>query len=181
MKLLICSDIHGDYDAAKQVIDIFENEGCDRLIILGDLLYHGPRNDLPRGYAPKKLIPLLNSLKDKITTVRGNCDAEVDGMVLDFPVLVPTRRITADGVKMLLTHGHKYNSDNPPRLKDGEIMLHGHTHIAKIEKFGNGNIAINPGSVSIPKDSTGGSYVIFDNGCFTAFNFAGDILFSHKV
>ena len=181
MKMLICSDIHGDYDAAKKTVDIFKKENCDRLIILGDLLYHGPRNDLPRGYAPKKLIPLLNSLKDKITTVRGNCDAEVDGMVLDFPVLVPTRHITADGVKMLLTHGHKYNSDNPPRLKDGEIMLHGHTHIAKIEKFGDNNIAINPGSVSIPKDGSGGSYIIYENRCFTAYNFSGDILFSQSV
>ena len=181
MKLLICSDIHGDYDAAKRITDIFENEGCDKLIILGDLLYHGPRNDLPSGYAPKKLIPLLNSYKDKILTVKGNCDAEVDGMVLDFPVLTPMRRLTADGVKILLTHGHKYNSENPPKLKSGEIMLHGHTHIAKFEKFGDNNVSINPGSISIPKDGTGGSYIIFADRCFTAFDFEKNVLFKVKV
>lgn len=181
MKFLICSDIHGDYDAAKKITDIFEAENCDKLIILGDLLYHGPRNDLPSGYAPKKLIPLLNAYKDKILTVRGNCDAEVDGMVLEFPVLTPMRRLTADGVKILLTHGHKYNASNPPKMKKGEIMLHGHTHIAKIEKFGDDNVSINPGSISIPKDGTGGSYIIYSDRCFTAFDLAKNTLFEVKV
>ena len=181
MKLLICSDIHGDFDAATRIVEIFESESCDKLVILGDLLYHGPRNDLPKGYAPKKLIPLLNGLKDKIITVRGNCDAEVDGMVLDFPVLTPMRKLTANGVKMLLTHGHKYNAENPPRLKCGEIMLHGHTHIAKFVKFGDNNISINPGSTSIPKDGTGGSYIIFSDRCFTAFDFNKNVLFKIEV
>ena len=181
MKLFICSDIHGDYGSAKRAVDIFEKEGCDKFIVLGDLLYHGPRNDLPATYAPKKVIELLNGIKDKILTVRGNCDAEVDGMVLDFPVLTPKRSITADGVKMLLTHGHKYNSTTPPTMKKGEIMLHGHTHVAKIEKFGDENISINPGSVAIPKDGTGGSYIIYENRVFTAYSFNGDVIFDIKV
>lgn len=181
MNLLICSDIHGDYDCAKRIVDIFEKEGCERLIILGDILYHGPRNELPKGYAPKKVITLLNGISDKIITVRGNCDAEVDGMVLDFPVLTPRRTVTADGVKMLLTHGHKYNADNPPRMKKGEILLHGHTHIAKIEKFGDENYSLNPGSVSIPKDGTGGSYIIYSDRSFTAYDFGGNTLFTLAV
>ena len=181
MKLLICSDIHGDFEAAKRIVEIFEEECCDKLVILGDLLYHGPRNDLPSGYAPKRLIPLLNGLKSRIITVRGNCDAEVDGMVLDFPVLTPMRRLTADGVKMVLTHGHRYSSANPPRLKNGEIMLHGHTHIAKFEKFGDNNLAINPGSISIPKDGTCGSYIIYSDRRFTAFDLNKNQLFKIDV
>ena len=181
MKLLICSDIHGDLESCEKALEAFEREGADKLLLLGDILYHGPRNDLPPTYAPKGVIALLNPMKSKIIAVRGNCDAEVDQMVLDFPIMADCARLELDGLSVLATHGHHYNTATPPPLAKGEIMLHGHTHIAKIEKFGNGNIAINPGSVSIPKDSTGGSYVIFDNGCFTAFNFAGDILFSHKV
>ena len=180
MKLLICSDIHGDYDAAKRIVDIFDAESCDKLIILGDLLYHGPRNDLPKGYAPKKLIPLLNGMKDKILTVRGNCDAEVDGMVLDFPVLTPMRHISANGVKMLLTHGHKYNSSNPPKMKNGEIMLHGHTHILKIEEFGDGNFYINPGSVALPKEGNPRSYAVYESRTFTIKELDGKVIIQKR-
>ncbi|MBQ9112360.1 MAG: phosphodiesterase [Clostridia bacterium] len=167
MKLFIASDIHGDYEAASAVAERYRESGADRLVLLGDLLYHGPRNDLPSGYAPKKVIELLNSLKDDILAVRGNCEAEVDQMVLEFPVLAEYALIEADGVRMFVTHGHKYNMGSLPPLRAGEVLLHGHTHVTAAVAFGNGNLYINPGSVSIPKENTPKGYVIYEDGCFS--------------
>ena len=164
MKILICSDIHGDYEAASKTIEVFENEGCERLIILGDILYHGPRNDLPENYAPKKVISLLNEYKDRILAVRGNCDTEVDQMVLDFPVLADYALLLDGEKKFFLTHGHNFNLDNPPPLCKGDVLLHGHTHVLKIEPFGNKNYYINPGSVSLPKESNPKTFAIYENG-----------------
>ena len=171
MKLLIASDIHGDINSANAVANAYRESGADRLVLLGDLLYHGPRNDLPAGYAPKKVIELLNNLKNEILAVRGNCDTEVDQMVLDFPILADYAFIECNGVRMFVTHGHKFNTQNPPPLKTGDILLHGHTHVSGVTPFGNGNLYINPGSVSIPKENTPKGYILFDSEAEQKFTF----------
>ena len=131
MKLLIASDIHGSALYCEKLFDTAEKEGFDRILLLGDLLYHGPRNDLPEGYDPKKVIDILNGYKDKIFCVRGNCEAEVDQMVLKFPVMADYALIPTDKNIIFATHGHIYNENTPPSLQDGDILLNGHTHIPK--------------------------------------------------
>jgi putative phosphoesterase len=167
MKLLIASDIHGDFESATAVAQYYKALGADRLVLLGDLLYHGPRNDLPAGYAPKKVIELLNSMKNDILSIRGNCEAEVDQMVLDFPVLAEYALIEVDGKRLFLTHGHKNGFDNPPPLREGDVLVCGHTHVSAAKPFGNGNLYINPGSVSIPKENTPKGFIIYENGIFS--------------
>ena len=160
MKLFICSDIHGDLDSTKEALRLANEENADKILILGDLLYHGPRNDLPKTYAPKKVIELLNKNKNLILCVRGNCDTEVDQMVLEFPVLADYAFIELDGLSVFATHGHHHNTTTPPPLKVGDILLHGHTHVLKIEPFGNSNTYINPGSIALPKESNPRTYAI---------------------
>lgn len=167
MKLLIASDIHGDISSAEAIAKAYIRSGAERLVLLGDLLYHGPRNDLPAAYAPKKVIELLNSLKNELLCVRGNCDTEVDQTVLNFPILADYALIEADGIRMFATHGHKFNLSCLPPLKDGEVLLHGHTHVSCAVPFGNGNLYVNPGSASIPKENTPKSYIIYENGTFS--------------
>ena len=178
MKLLFASDIHGDLDSTVTILDVMKNENPDKLILLGDILYHGPRNDLPKSYNPKAVISLLNEQKDHIIAVRGNCDAEVDQMVLDFPIMSDFRYMEADGIRMFLTHGHHYDEEHPPRMSRGEILVHGHTHIPKCNKFGNENYCLNPGSISIPKGGNPRSYMIYENKTFTIKSTEGDILFN---
>ena len=125
MKLMIASDIHGSAYWCKKMLEAFEQNGAEKLILLGDILYHGPRNDLPEEYAPKQVIAMLNPLKDKLLCVRGNCDTEVDQMVLDFPVMAEYAYICCDGLRIFATHGHKFNCDNMPPLSKGDILLHG--------------------------------------------------------
>ena len=167
MKFLIASDIHGDAECTKKLIDEFYRLGADRLLLLGDILYHGPRNDLPLGYAPKEVISMLNPLKDSIICVRGNCDTEVDQMVLDFPILADYSHIYIDGIQMFATHGHKFNMDTAKGLAPGTVLLHGHTHVPKAVSFGEDNVYINPGSISIPKENSPKSYILFENGEFS--------------
>ena len=171
MKLLIASDIHGDIRAARAVVDAYRASGADRLVLLGDLLYHGPRNDLPKDYAPKEVIELLNSVKNELLCVRGNCDTEVDQMVLDFPILADYALIEADGVRMFVTHGHKFNLDNLPPLKTGEVLVHGHTHVRAMVEFGDKNLYVNPGSPSIPKENTPRGCALLDGGKFRFIDF----------
>ena len=166
MKILICSDIHGDLDSMRSVLDAYEREAAEKLIILGDLLYHGPRNDLPSTYAPKAVIELLNINKEKILTVKGNCDGEVDQMVLDFPILADYAYLVVDGLNIFITHGHHHNTKTPPPLKKGDILLHGHTHIPVFEEFGNENLYINPGSAALPKENNPRTYMIYENRRF---------------
>ena len=180
MKLLIISDIHGDKSSLDMALKAFEKEGCDKILILGDLLYHGPRNDLPDTYAPKEVIKALNLIKDKIISVRGNCDTEVDQMVLDFPILADYAYLYLDGLTVFATHGHHHNTNTPPPLSDGDILLHGHTHVIKIESFGKNNYYINPGSISLPKEGNPKSYIVYENRCFTIKDFKGNVLTSHK-
>ena len=166
MKWMIASDLHGSAYYCRKMLDAFEREGADRLLMLGDLLYHGPRNDLPRDYAPKEVIPLLNSLKEKLCCVRGNCDAEVDQMVLEFPVLADYCILPVGETLMYVTHGHIYHTKNLPPLVSGDILLHGHTHIPAWEAFGQKNLYLNPGSLSIPKENSPHSYMTLEEGVF---------------
>ena len=167
MRFLIASDLHGDAECTKKLIDEFYRLKADKLLLLGDILYHGPRNDLPAGYAPKDVISMLNPIKKNIICVRGNCDTEVDQMVLDFPILADYSHIYIDGVQIFATHGHNYNMDTVKSIAPGTVLLHGHTHIPAAVKFGDGNVYINPGSVSIPKDNSPRSYILLENGEFS--------------
>ena len=185
MKFLIASDIHGSAAWCRRLMDALDAEQPDRLLLLGDILYHGPRNDLPEGYAPKEVIAMLNPLAPSIIAVRGNCEAEVDQMVLDFPCMAdyttifdPACALAADGsarektgCELFLTHGHVYGAgfhnsvDKLPELADGSILLYGHTHkkVSEPAPAHEGIWAFNPGSVSIPKDGTH-SYGVYENG-----------------
>lgn len=159
MKWMIASDLHGSAYYCRKMLEAFEREGADRLFLLGDLLYHGPRNDLPREYAPKEVIPLLNGKKEKLLCVRGNCDAEVDQMVLEFPVLADYAVLPVGQRLIYATHGHIYHVKNLPPLAPGDVLLHGHTHVPAWTEFGQGNLYLNPGSVSIPKENSPHSYM----------------------
>ena len=165
MKLVIASDIHGSAYWCRKLMEVVEEEKPEKLILLGDLLYHGPRNDLPKEYAPKQVIPMLSQHKDIIIAVRGNCEAEVDQMVLPFPCMADFSQIFLDGTTFYLTHGHHHNPDNLPPLRPGSIFLSGHTHV-KLDEERNGIRCLNPGSVSIPKDGSN-SCLIFENGKFS--------------
>ena len=166
MKWMIASDLHGSAFYCRQTLDAFEREGADRLLLLGDLLYHGPRNDLPPDYAPKEVIALLNARKNQIFCVRGNCEAEVDQMVLEFPVLADYCILPVGQKLVYATHGHSYNTKNPPPLMPGDILLHGHTHVPAWQEFGEGNLYLNPGSLSIPKENSPHSYMTLEEGLF---------------
>ena len=167
MKLMIASDIHGSAYYCKQLLEAFRAEQADRMLILGDILYHGPRNDLPRDYAPKEVLGMLNERKEKIFCVRGNCDTEVDQMVLDFPILADYCILTAGTRLIYATHGHSHNLQALPPLQPGDLLLHGHTHIPAWESFGVGNLYVNPGSVSIPKAGSANSYLILEDSVLT--------------
>ena len=165
MKWMIASDIHGSAAYCEKLLAAFGREQADRLLLLGDLLYHGPRNDLPQGYAPKEVIAQLSGVKDKVFCVRGNCEAEVDQMVLPFPVLADYCLLEQKGRVIFATHGHHYNLENPPLLQPGDVLLHGHTHItAKDNSLG--FWYLNPGSVSIPKENSPHSYMTLEDGQF---------------
>lgn len=162
MKFVIASDIHGSAFWCGKLMEVIEKENPDKVLLLGDLLYHGPRNDLPRDYAPKQVIPMLSQYKDKILAVRGNCEAEVDQMVLPFPCLADYAVVLCNGVTMYLTHGHHHNPDDLPTLEQGSVFLSGHTHV-KMDEVRSGIRCINPGSVSIPKDGSN-SCMIWEDG-----------------
>ena len=166
MKIFIASDIHGSAFWCKKMIDAYRAEKADKLLLLGDILYHGPRNDLPDEYAPKQVIQMLNDMKDEILCVRGNCDTEVDQMVLDFPILADYAVVLSGDKTIYATHGHKFNEQNLPPLAKGGILLNGHTHIGVVRKHEDYTY-VNPGSVSIPKENTGHGYAILENGELT--------------
>lgn len=180
MKLLIASDIHGDIESVGVILDAFKNEGCNKLLLLGDILYHGPRNDLPSGYDPKAVISLLNQNRDIILAVRGNCDTEVDQMVLNFPILSDYCCLYLDGLTVYATHGHRFNAECPPPLCNGDILLGGHTHIPTYEEFGEANYYLNPGSVAIPKGGFPKTYMIYEEKCFTIKDFDGNVILSKQ-
>ena len=166
MKLMIASDIHGSAHYLRMLLKQYKAEQPDRLLLLGDILYHGPRNSLPDGYSPKEVTRLLNQIKESILCVRGNCDTEVDQMVLEFPIMADYCILYEQGHLIFATHGHIHNTSNPPMLKKGDILLHGHTHIPAAEKF-DGKYSLNPGSASIPKNGSARSYMVLEDGLFT--------------
>ena len=180
MKIMIASDIHGSALYCRRLIEEYEKEKADRLFLLGDILYHGPRNDLPDEYAPKKVIEMLNEKKDEIFCVRGNCDTEVDQMVLNFPILADYAVLAVGDRLVYATHGHVFNENNLPPLKKGDILLNGHTHVPKCtehESF----VYMNPGSVSIPKENSERGYIILENGVFTWKSLDGDTIMTYRA
>lgn len=174
MKYMIASDIHGSAYYCGLLLDEYRKSGASRLILLGDILYHGPRNDLPRDYDPKEVISMLNGIKDQIYSVRGNCDTEVDQMVLEFPVLADYGLLVVNGLTIYLTHGHIYHKDHLPPVQKGDILLHGHTHILTAEREGDITI-LNPGSVSIPKGGNPPTYGILEEQVFRILDFEGNV------
>ncbi len=164
LKLMIASDLHGSAYYTGLLLEAFEREQPDKLLLLGDLLYHGPRNDLPRDYAPKEVIAMLNPLANKLLCVRGNCEAEVDQMVLDFPVMADYCVLFEKGKTIYVTHGHLFSEKQPPKLQKGDVLLTGHTHVPKC--VDHGWWYLNPGSVSIPKEDSWHGYMTLEDGTF---------------
>ena len=175
MKFLIASDIHGSAYWCRQMLKAFEAEQADRMILLGDLLYHGPRNDLPRDYAPKEVTAMLNAHAADILAVRGNCDAEVDQMVLTFPIMADYAVMPVRERLLFITHGHLFNNETLPPLKQGDILLHGHTHVSVLEDHGT-HVYMNPGSVSLPKPGHPHGYMTLEDGLFTWKDLEGGTL-----
>lgn len=164
---VIASDLHGDAVCTAQLLTRYRECEAERLILLGDLLYHGPRNDLPAGYAPKRVIELLNGVKDELLCVRGNCDTEVDQMVLSFPILAEYAYLVQNNISVFATHGHRFHCHALPPLAPGTVLLHGHTHVPAAERFGERCMYINPGSVSLPKENSPKSYLVWEENVFS--------------
>lgn len=180
MKIMIASDIHGSAKYCRELLEAFRREKAEKLVLLGDILYHGPRNDLPEEYAPKSVIEQLNAVKDSLLCVRGNCDTEVDQMVLAFPILADYAWLYAADRTVFVTHGHGYGEENLPPLSKGSILLQGHTHIPRcVDK--DGVLCVNPGSVSIPKESSPHSYLMMTDTELTWKDLAGTVFSSQII
>jgi len=174
MKFMIASDLHGSAYYTRQLLDAFRREDADRLLLLGDLLYHGPRNDLPKDYAPKQVIAMLSEIKDKILCVRGNCDTEVDQMVLPFPILADYAVIPVGNQLMYCTHGHHFNVNALPPMQKGDILIYGHTHVP-LKDVMDERACLNPGSVSIPKENSWHGYMTLEGTHFRWIDFGGSL------
>lgn len=180
MKWFIASDIHGSAYYCEKLLNAFHAEKADRILLLGDLLYHGPRNDLPKEYDTKAVTAMLNAHNNQITAVRGNCDAEVDQWVLSFPMMADCTVIHDGGTSIFATHGHLYNETSLPPMTGRTVLLHGHTHVPKCVEHEN-YIYMNPGSVSLPKDNTPRGYMICENGLFVWKDLDGEEYMRYKV
>ena len=171
MKLMFASDIHGSAYYCRRMLELYQKSNANRLILLGDILYHGPRNDLPKDYAPKEVIAMLNPLKDQILAARGNCDTEVDQMVLEFPILADYAFLLVEGQAIYATHGHIFHENHLPPVQDGDVLIHGHTHLLEAKEIrtedGRRIKILNPGSVSIPKGGNPATYGILEDGVFS--------------
>lgn len=172
MKIMFISDIHGSLPAIQMALGHFERKQGDLIVILGDELYHGPRNPLPEGYDPKTVAALLNDYREKILAVRGNCDSEVDQMMLSFPMMADYSRLYVDGISFFLTHGHLYDPEHLPPLASGEVFVYGHYHVP-VTKEENGIFYINPNSISLPKQGAA-SYGWYENGIYRLFDLKTD-------
>ncbi len=172
MKYMFASDIHGSAYYCRKLLEIFESSGAERLILLGDLLYHGPRNALPAEYEPKQVFAMLNTCRDRIWAVRGNCDSEVDQMVLQFPMMADYAVLVLNGRTFYATHGHIYNEENLPPLQRGDALVFGHIHLP-LAKAAADNYFLNPGSAALPKDGNPHSYAMLDEEVFTIYDFDG--------
>ena len=180
MKWMIASDIHGSAFFCRRLLDAFRREEADRLLLLGDILYHGPRNPLPEGYAPMETAHMLNEYKGRILGVRGNCEAEIDQVVLDFPATADYALLDLGGRLLFATHGHVYNEERLPPLRPGDILLHGHTHLPVCREHEE-YIYMNPGSVSMPKNGTPHSYMTMENGLVLWRNLDGVEFIRHVL
>lgn len=180
MKLMFASDIHGSRSATEAILRRYTLEGADRLVLLGDLLYHGPRNELPDAYDPKAVTALLNAHKNELLCVRGNCDAEVDQMVLEFPIQADYALFDLDGTTAFVTHGHLFNLDQLPPHKDGDLLIHGHTHVLTVQRK-DGMTYINPGSAALPKEGNPRSYMVYENGVLTIKTLEGEVVLTHTI
>ena len=177
MRYMFASDIHGSAHWCGRMLSAYEKSGAERLILLGDILYHGPRNDLPEAYAPKEVIAQLSPFRDRILCVRGNCEAEVDQMVLDFPCMADYGLLYLNDICFYATHGHIYNElkegRNLPPMNDGDVLIHGHTHVPVAERMklcGRDIFVLNPGSVSLPKEGSAHSFGLLDGDTFTIYD-----------
>lgn len=180
MKLLFISDIHGSEYYASEIGRIYSEEKPDYIILLGDILYHGARNPLTKGYAPKAVAAVLNEYKDNIICVRGNCDSEVDQMVLKFEIMADYSNLLVDDLRMFVTHGHKYNRDKMPNLPRGSVFIQGHTHIPVAEEA-DGICFVNPGSLALPKEGNPNSYGVYSDGEFAIKDLSGSVIKSIRV
>ena len=180
MKWIIASDIHGSAYWCERLLEAYKREGADRLVLLGDILYHGPRNPLPQGYDPAKVAAMLNRMAGSICCVQGNCDSQVDQMVLDFPIMADYALLPHVKKLIFLTHGHIHSSDTPPKLHNGDILVHGHTHVPVCREY-EGYTYINPGSVSLPKEDNPNSYLCFEEGSFTWKDMDGQSFMSYEI
>lgn len=181
MRYLILSDIHGSLTALNAVLPYFEQFKCNYILLLGDILYHGPRNPLPEGYAPKEVAERLNEYADKIVAVRGNCDCEVDQMLLHFPCQADYVPVFDNGVMLLLSHGHVYAPHNMPSLCGASLFLYGHTHLWELTRNKEGVWLCNPGSLSLPKENRPASFAVYDNGIITIYTLLGEVLAQSTV
>lgn len=180
MKLMIASDLHGSAHYVKKFLDRYRAEAPDRLLLLGDLLYHGPRNPLPQDYDCPAVADALNAVRGRLLTVRGNCDCEVDQMVLDFPILADYAVLTWNGRLIYATHGHLFGENNPPKLQPKDILLCGHTHVPRC-KAHDGFTYWNPGSVSIPKENSHRGYMLLEGDRAVWKELDGDTVMETKI
>ena len=181
MKLFFASDLHGSLPATEAMLERFQRSGSEHLILLGDLLNHGPRNPIPEGYQPAQVAERLNEYSERIIAVRGNCDSEVDQMLLTFPIMSDYAWVMlASGQRLFLTHGHLYHSDKRPMLRRGDILVHGHTHIP-LAYEDNGCVIFNPGSVTFPRQAYEASYGELHDTELTVKSFSGDVLLQHTL
>lgn len=178
MKYIIASDIHGSFVSAEKIVEVFKKEKADKIILLGDIYYHGPRNVIPEWYDPKKVAEIFNRIKDNLIVIKGNCDAEVDQMISEFD-FIPHGVIESGEKLVFLTHGHIYNKDNLPKSKF-DAIIYGHFHTGFIEREKNVVFA-NPGSTTLPKNSTPKSYIILENGVLSLFDFDDKAIISLKI
>jgi putative phosphoesterase len=180
MKIFFVSDIHGSLFYANKAVEKFKEENADVIVLLGDVLYHGPRNPLPKDYNPAEVADLLNQYKDKIIAVRGNCDSEVDQMVLSFPMMGDYHMMVFDGYKLFITHGHLYNKNQMPNLVKGDAFIHGHFHLPMAEDL-NGISYLNPGSITLPKENNPNSYAVLDNDHYIVKDLEGNVLKERRL
>ncbi|MCT4620036.1 MAG: phosphodiesterase [Marinisporobacter sp.] len=180
MKLFFVSDIHGSLYYLKKALEIYDKEKADYLVLLGDALYHGARNPLPKDYNPKEVAALLNTYKEKIIAVRGNCDSEVDQMVIDYPMMGDYTIVLYENRRLFLTHGHVYNKNNMPNLSENDVLIHGHTHIPVAEKYEHIYL-LNPGSITLPKENNPNTYGILENNLFEIKDVDGKLVKSIEL
>jgi len=181
LKLFFASDLHGSFPATEKVLDLFKQSGAQHLILLGDVLNHGPRNPIPEGYNPPKVAKLLNEFSHEIIAVRGNCDSEVDQMLLSFPMMSAYSWILLNNNKRIfLTHGHLYHADKKPTLKAGDVIAHGHTHIP-VAEYQQEYFIFNPGSITFPRNGFEPSYGLYENGAFKVISLSGEEILSSEL